>query len=591
MFEKEVLMDVIKTEPEDIDPLAVADIGEANPSPTEDNSLTPPTMDSIDTSHAIKWEVKTEEISAPLPFSMVKCELDEEKCDMITIKEENKLEVSREEESEFITDSSFRPDEDETSEVKFPTVEALVSENPDRESDPQSSDPKLSKKNNSHTESCRRKDKPFKCEVCGKFLQTLHNLNTHFRLHVGDKKLRCDTCGKTFPKSGKLIAHIRTHTGEKPFKCEVCGKCFSTPGHLTLHTRTHTGEKPYECDVCGKCFSRSEHLKDHVRIHTGEKPFKCDVCGIRFTHLRSLSKHAPKHIIRAITLEHETYKEENRRRRIGSAEGMDVIKTEPEVDPLDLETSDNTDMDNNKPSTEEGNSLDVHVAEIKTECTEDSYDHTPEIKDEEETTLPTTFVMVKCEAEEESCDVDTVEQEKLKPFKCDVCGNGFWDWGELRMHTRVHTGEKPFSCVYCGKDFSRLGSLNTHARVHTGEKPFECSDCGKRFSHSSNLKMHERKHTGEKPFKCDVCGKCFPESGHLKRHTRVHTGERPFKCEICGKCFTQSGSLTTHLRVHTGEKPFRCDVCDKCFSVSGHLRRHAILHTEKKSAICTTSSV
>ena len=60
-----------------------------------------------------------------------------------------------------------------------------------------------------------------------------------------------------------------------------------------------------------------------------------------------------------------------------------------------------------------------------------------------------------------------------KQFKCNVCGKGFFQMGNLQIHIRVHIGENPYSCTVCKKMFSIQGNLNEHLRIHTGEKPFE----------------------------------------------------------------------------------------------------------------------
>ncbi|KAJ4425356.1 hypothetical protein ANN_27971 [Periplaneta americana] len=77
---------------------------------------------------------------------------------------------------------------------------------------------------------------------------------------------------------------------------------------------------------------------------------------------------------------------------------MDVIKAEVKVDPLFLETSDETDEDGKTPILEERNLVDQHVTGIKEEYVDQSDDLTSEIKFEE-VLVPISFPVVKGEPE------------------------------------------------------------------------------------------------------------------------------------------------------------------------------------------------
>ncbi|XP_069669386.1 zinc finger protein 664-like isoform X1 [Periplaneta americana] len=296
---------------------------------------------------------------------------------------------------------------------------------------------------------------------------------------------------------------------------------------------------------------------------------------------------------------------------------MVVIKTEPEVDPLDIQTSDATSIEVKRSLSEEDwHDLQTVKEELKLEITieenEVLTESTLNTKGNETTQIkwasseeclssenpvresspePQNYDQIhgqkNCQIDEGSnkCHIcgkllRTLQRLKMhlrthtaeRKFECNSCGKHFFRLEHLKSHVRTHIGDKPFNCDVCGKSFSQWGSLKVHSRTHSGDKPFKCNVCGKRFVQSCAVTVHGRMHSGEKPFKCNVCGICFLQSGHLTLHLRTHSGEKPFKCDICGKHFVRLDRVKEHLRTHSGERPFKCDVCGKffCFVWSSH---------------------
>ncbi|XP_069669360.1 uncharacterized protein [Periplaneta americana] len=76
---------------------------------------------------------------------------------------------------------------------------------------------------------------------------------------------------------------------------------------------------------------------------------------------------------------------------------MDVIKMEPEIDPLAVQMSDNTNVEEKKPLSEERNLFNEHMIGIKEECVDQSY-ITSDMKDEE-TKEADNFDFFKCEVQ------------------------------------------------------------------------------------------------------------------------------------------------------------------------------------------------
>ncbi|MGI2262406.1 C2H2-type zinc finger protein [Candidatus Cardinium hertigii] len=75
--------------------------------------------------------------------------------------------------------------------------------------------------------------KIFTCKCCGEVMG-YRELKDHEMIHK-NKPYRCDTCGKGFYRLDTLKVHHRSYTGEKPYICYRRDKSFTTSSNLTKH--------------------------------------------------------------------------------------------------------------------------------------------------------------------------------------------------------------------------------------------------------------------------------------------------------------------------------------------------------------------
>ncbi|CAL8070277.1 unnamed protein product [Orchesella dallaii] len=124
-------------------------------------------------------------------------------------------------------------------------------------------------------------EKPYSCNVCGKFFRTYANLTSHSWSHTNvDKPHKCRLCSKSYLFKKNLENHMMVHKKRTMhFVCNECGVKFTHKVNMKRHLEEHFKEKNHVCKVCGKAFQRNYYLIEHERIHSGVKPFTCNICG------------------------------------------------------------------------------------------------------------------------------------------------------------------------------------------------------------------------------------------------------------------------------------------------------------------------
>mmetsp|Transcript_26588 Transcript_26588/g.19925 ORF Transcript_26588/g.19925 Transcript_26588/m.19925 type:complete len:134 (-) Transcript_26588:286-687(-) len=108
---------------------------------------------------------------------------------------------------------------------------------------------------------------------------------------------------------------------------------------------------------------------------------------------------------------------------------------------------------------------------------------------------------------------------------------------------------KKYICPFdlCGRKYVRKSRLSSHIEsYHMKNSDFTCNDCGKQFSDKGNLRLHSKLHSGTKPFNCRYCNSTFATPGNRLDHERRHKGEKPYSCSRCNDSFYRRYLLIRH---------------------------------------------
>ncbi|OWR48740.1 zinc finger protein 135 [Danaus plexippus plexippus] len=175
-----------------------------------------------------------------------------------------------------------------------------------------------------------------------------------------------------------------------------------------------------------------------------------------------------------------------------------------------------------------------------------------------------------------------------KRFICEICGYSFHDKTNLNVHLQaVHQKLKLYTCTLCPKKFAANKNLKIHFRLHSGERPYKCDVCDEGFICSTYLVKHKQKHDNVKKFGgkyvCKVCSTVFNERHVFTAHMRSHVGVKPYRCSYCEKDFFTRFSLKRHNENQHNEN-IVCKKCDAIFSDKTNLQRHVKMHGKEKKS-------
>ena len=79
-------------------------------------------------------------------------------------------------------------------------------------------------------------------------------------------------------RSRILWTCISAYTGESPQTCDICGKSLRVLHQLETHQCIHSVVSVYIWEVCNKSCRVQRLLKKHLRVHSWERLYVFDVC-------------------------------------------------------------------------------------------------------------------------------------------------------------------------------------------------------------------------------------------------------------------------------------------------------------------------